>query len=202
MKKYVIGIVASMIIGNAIAIAQENQAEEAPEQNWGKICFNTGQDENCNVRYTLYTQQGQLVVGVNLATRKGSVNRRIFQVVVPSWRSIPPGIKMQIDDGKENILAYSACLPNRCHAELPLSDELLQALKQGGKINFVSTNFRNKQNAVSVSLNGFTKAYDGPPLKEDEVEAQQKKLEGALKKKAEETRRKLKEAQDKAKSGG
>ena len=174
----------------------------SPEQDWGKICFQSGEDENCNVRYTLYTKQGQLVVGVNLAIRTGSVSRRIFQVVVPSWRSIPSGIEMQIDDRTQNVLAYSVCLPNRCVAEVPLSDELLSALKGGSEINFVSTNFRNKRNPVSVTLDGFTVAYDGPALEQEEVEAQQRQLEDELQKKADETRRKLKEAQEKAKSGG
>ena len=199
-----IAVAGGILCASALSASAQTSsgASSNPEQKWGKICVQSGGGENCNVRYTLYTQQGQLVVGVNLATQTGAVKRQIFQVVVPSWRAIAPGITMQIDDGNVNPLAYSVCLPNRCLAELPLDQGLLDALKGGKKINFVSTNYRNKENPVSVTLIGFTKAYDGPPLEQAEVEAQQKKLEEELRKKAEETRRKLKEAQEKAKSGG
>ena len=190
------------IIALAIITINVTNAQERPRhQEWSKLCATPEDSQSCNVRYNLLTKQGQLITGVNLITIKGTVNRRIFQVAVPSWRAIAPGIQMQIDDGKENTLAYSFCLPDRCIAEIPLSETLLSALKAGGDLKFVSTNFRNEKNPVSITLSGFTKAYDGEPLERSEFEEQQKKLEQELRKKAEETRKKLKEAQDKAKSG-
>ncbi|MEP0944257.1 MAG: invasion associated locus B family protein [Rhizobiaceae bacterium] len=170
-------------------------------QTWVKICSKIGETDVCNVKYDVISNTGQLITGVNLLQSKGQTNRRIFQVAVPSGRYIPEGIKVQIDSGNTNTLPYSLCLPDRCLAEIQLSEGLVKALKAGGELTLTSTNFRAAKNPVKVSLKGFTAAFDGPPLKRNEVENRQKQLEAELKKKAKETADKLKAAQDAAKSG-
>lgn len=192
---FTLASIAAGSSGTAV-FAQQN----AP--GWAKICTKVGENDICNVQYNILTNTGQLITGVNLLQSKGKINRRIFQIAVPSGRYIPQGIKVKIDKGKENTLPYSICLPERCIAEIPLTDGLVKALKGGGGIILTSTNFRAEPNPVNVTLEGFTSAYDGPPLKRDQVAERNKKLEEELKKKAEETRRKLEEAQEKAKSGG
>ena len=179
------------------ALAQ--QAPAAPQ--WVKLCSKVGDNDICNVQYTIQTPTGQLVTGVNLLQSKGSVNRSVFQVAVPSGRYIPEGVKVQIDNGAENTLPYSLCLPDRCLAELPLSDQLVRALKGGGQVTLTSTNFQAKKNPIQVTLSGFTAAFDGPPLDRSAAQERSKRLADELKKKAEETRRKLEEAQKAAKSG-
>ena len=174
-------------------------AQQATQQKWVKICSKIGETDICNVKYDIITPQGQLVTGVNLLQSKGKTNRRIFQVAVPSGRYIPEGIKVQIDNGKVNTLPYSLCLPDRCLAEIQLSEGLVKALKGGGGLSLTSTNFRAQKNPVKVTLSGFTAAFDGPPLKRNEVQDRQKKLEEELKRKAKETADKLKAAQDAAK---
>jgi len=176
-------------------------AQQTTAQAWVKICSKIGETDVCNVKYDVITNTGQLVTGVNLLQSKGKTNRRIFQVAVPSGRYIPEGIKVKIDNGKENTLPYSLCLPDRCLAEIQLSEGLVKALKAGGELTLTSTNFRAAKNPVKVSLKGFTTAFKGPPLKRSEVQDRQQKLGEELKKKAKETADKLKAAQDAAKSG-
>jgi len=176
-------------------------AQQVAKQAWGKICSKVGETDICNVKYDVFSSTGQLVTAVNVLQSKGKTNRRIFQVAVPSGRYIPEGIKIQIDEGKVNTLPYSLCLPDRCLAETILSEPLVKALKAGGGLTLTSTNFRAQKNPVKVTLKGFTAAFDGPPLKRNEVENRQKKLEQELKKKAKATADKLKAAQDAAKSG-
>ncbi|MCJ8310556.1 MAG: invasion associated locus B family protein [Rhizobiaceae bacterium] len=176
-------------------------AQQTAAQTWVKICSKIGETDICNVKFDVITNTGQLVTGVNLLQSKGQTNRRIFQVAVPSGRYIPEGIKVQIDNGNTNTLPYSLCLPDRCLAEIQLSEGLVNALKAGGELTLTSTNFRAVKNPVKVTLKGFTAAFDGPPLKRNEVEDRQKQLEAELQKKAKETADKLKAAQDAAKSG-
>lgn len=191
---------AAVLAAGLIGFSGPASAQTASGPQWAKICSKVGGSDICNVQFNVLTAQGRLVTGVNLLTSKGEVNRSIFQVAVPSGRYIPEGIKMKIDDGKENTLPYSLCLPDRCIAEVGLSDGLVKALKAGGKISLASTNFRSQKNPVNVTLTGFTAAYDGPPIKRDELASRQKKIEEELKKKAEEAEKRLKEAQDAAKS--
>lgn len=187
---------AGILLLSNVASAQQRQ-----QPQWQKICSKVGESDICNVQYNVVTSQGQLITGVNLLTSKGKIKRRIFQVAVPTGRYIPQGVKMKIDDGKENTLPYSICLPDRCIAEVGLSDGLVKALKNGGSIRLTSTNFRSQKNPVNVTLKGFTSAFDGPPIKRAELEGRKKKLAEELRKKAEETANKLKAAQEKAKSG-
>ena len=67
-----------------------------------------------------------------------------------------------------------------------------------------AVNFQNKPNPIKISLDSFATAYDGPGIKQSELEDQNKKLEDAITKKKEDFAKKLKEEQDKAKaaSGG
>ncbi|EFL90342.1 invasion associated locus B family protein [Ahrensia sp. R2A130] len=191
---------AAMSLAVAFAApASAQQAQQAP--TWAKICSKVGETDICNVQYSIVTNTGQLVTGVNLLQSKGATSRRIFQVAVPSGRYIPEGIKVKIDNGKENTLPYSLCLPDRCLAEIPLSEGLVKALKGGGEVTLTSTNFRAQKNPVKVSLNGFTASFDGPPLKRDEVQNRNQKIGEELKRKAKETADKLKAAQEAAKSG-
>ncbi len=188
--------------GMTLSAPQAHAQQAAPSPSWAKICSKIGENDICNVQYTIVTGTGQLVTAVNLLQASGQTKRRIFQIAVPSGRYIPQGVTVKIDNGKANTLPYSICLPDRCLAEVQLSAGLVKALKGGGNIVVTSTNFRSQKNPVNVSLKGFTASYDGPPLKENEVQGRNKKLQEELKKKADETRQKLKDAQDKAKTGG
>jgi len=184
----------------AMLVSSPQAAAQSAGPSWVKICSKIGETDICNVQFSIVTNTKQLVTSVNLLQSKGKTKRRIFQVAVPSGRYIPEGIKVQIDKGKVNTLPYSLCMPDRCLAEIQLSESLVKALKKGGELTLTSTNFRAQKNPVKVTLKGFTAAYTGPPLKRDEVTNRNKALEDALKKKSLETAAKLKAAQDAAKA--
>ncbi|MEL6750591.1 MAG: invasion associated locus B family protein [Pseudomonadota bacterium] len=186
----------------ALAATQVAAQQQQGGPGWAKVCSKAGENDICVVQYNLVTPTNQLVTGVNLLTSKGTTNRRLFQVAVPTGRYIPQGVKMKIDAGPENTLPYAICLPDRCTAEIPLDDRLVAALKGGGELTLTSTNFRAQSNPVKVSLSGFTAAFDGPPLKQNEVDSRNKEIADELKKKADAARQKLLDAQEKAKTGG
>ena len=194
------GIVPALMMSAGVAATTPAHAQNT-QQQWVKICSKIGETDICNVKFDIVTNTGQLVTGVNLLQSKGKTNRRIFQVAVPSGRYIPEGIKVKIDNGKENTLPYSLCMPDRCLAEIQLSDGLVKALKGGGELSLTSTNFRAQKNPIKVTLKGFTAAFDGPPLERSAVQDRQKKLQEELQKKAKETAEKLKAAQEAAKTG-
>ena len=198
MLRHAVLTALALGLASTVPAAAQQRAPAAPE--WVKLCSKVGENDICNVQFTIQTPTGQLVTGVNLLQSKGAVNRSIFQVAVPSGRYIPEGVKVQIDGGRENTLPYSLCLPDRCLAEIQLSDALVKALKGGGQMTLTSTNFQAKKNPINVTLSGFTAAYDGPPLDRAAAQQRSQRLADELKKKAEEARNKLKEAQDAAKS--
>jgi hypothetical protein len=114
---------------------------------------------------------------------------------------VPPGIVMQIDGGKGVKLDYAVCLPDKCTAELPLTDALLASLKKGTDVVFTSINFRRAPNPIKISLSGFTGIYDGEAISQSKLAESQRSLQEGMQKKAEEARKKLEDAQKAAKAG-
>ena len=193
---------AASILATGLAtslVSQPANAQAARSNGWFKACSDQGESKICNVQYQAVAANGQVITSLNLAEITGKVERRVFQITVPTGRLIPPGIQLQVDDKKATALPYAFCAPRTCAAEVKLDDELVAILKAGGELTVTSINFQGKPNPIKVTLEGFTAAYDGPPIKQDELQSKQKELEEELRKKAEETRKKLQEAQDAAK---
>lgn len=193
---------AGVLAAATVLAAAPAQAQQPPQNGWYKVCAKQEDNDICNTQFQSVAATGQLVTAVSLAEIKGKINRRIFQITVPTGRIIPAGIKVKVDDKKEVTIPYTLCVPQSCMAEVQLDDNLITLLKSGSNLSITSTNFQNKPNPVQVTLGGFTAAYDGPPLKRDELEQRQRELQEELRKKAEEQRLKLQEAQEKAKQGG
>ncbi len=200
LKKAVI-LAAASFFAAAIFGAPARGQQQPPTNGWFKVCSKQEDNDICNVQFQSVASTGQVVTAISLAEIKGKVNRRVFQITVPTGRLLPPGIKLKVDDKKEVAIPYAFCFPQSCMAEVQLDDNLVALLKSGKGIVVTSTNFQNKPNPVNVTLEGFTGAYDGEPLKRDELEQRQRELQEELRKKAEEQRKKLQAEQDKAKAG-
>jgi invasion protein IalB len=193
------GLAAAMVAFAPAAQAQD--AQNQPPRGWFKACSKQQDVDICNVQNIIMADTGQLMTGVSMIDIKGKVNRKVFQVTVPTGRMIPPGVGVQVDGGKAQKLDYVICFPDRCVAEAQLSDALVASFKKGQKLTLTSINFQNQPNPIDISLAGFTGAFDGPPLKESDLQDRQKKLQDFVAKNNEDFAKKLKEEQDKAKQG-
>lgn len=168
-------------------------------QGWFKVCAKQEENDICNVQNIVTAETGQLITGISMIEVSGKVNRKVFQVTVPTGRVIPAGVGLQVDGGKPQALPYAICFQDRCIAEAPLTDALVASFKKGGELTLTSINFQSKPNPVKVSLNGFTAAYDGEGLKQSEIEERQKQLAEEIEKRKKEFEDKLKAEQEKAK---
>src|SRR3954449_6900660 len=197
-----LAIMTAGVVGLLAAGLAPAAAEDQPKlpQGWFKACSKQQDIDVCNVQNITTAQTGQLVTGISLIELKGKVNKRVFQVSVPSGRLVPPGIGLQIDGGKVQKLDYVLCLPDRCIAEAQLSDPMVASFKKGQVITLTSVNFQNQPNPVKVALSGFTGAYDGPALQQSDIEDRQKKLQDFVAKNNEDFAKMLTEEQDKAKA--
>ncbi|WPE20280.1 invasion associated locus B family protein [Shinella zoogloeoides] len=174
--------------------------QTAPPKGWFKVCTKQEDNDVCIVQNLLTATSGQLITAVGLITVTGKANRKIMQVSVPSARLIPVGVQMQIDGGKAQKLDYAICMPDKCVAEVPLTDQVLASLKKGGELVLTSVNFQRAPNPIKISLEGFTGVFDGEPIEQSQLEERQRLLQEEMQKKAEEARKKLEDAQKAAKS--
>jgi invasion protein IalB len=196
-----LSVMAAGLVGflGAELPAASAQQQQIP-QGWFKACTKQEDVDICNVQNIVTAGNGQLVTGISLIELKGKVNRKVFQVTVPTGRLVPPGIGLQIDAGKAQKLDYVICFPDRCVAEVPLTDQLVASFKKGQSLTLTSVNFQNQPNPIKVALTGFSGAFDGPPLQQSDIEDRQKKLQDFVAKNNQDFAKKLKEEQDKAKA--
>ena len=203
----VVSALALVIGAAAPAVSFAQQASDAapagdaqqPRLGWYKTC--TKQDDNniCIVQNLIIANNGQLVTAVGLISLDGKVSRKILQVSVPTARLIAPGITMQVDGGKGQKIDYAVCLPDKCTAEIPVTDAMVASLKKGTDVTFTSINFRRAPNPIKISLDGFGAAFDGQPISDSKLAESQKSLQDSMQKKADEARKKLEDAQKAAK---
>lgn len=192
-------VVGLMAAGLTPSIAQQQPPQ--PPKGWFKVCSKQEEVDVCNVQNIVLADTGQMITGISLIELKGKVNRKVFQVSVPTGRMVPPGIGLQIDGQKPQKLDYVLCFPDRCIAEVPLTDALVNSFKKGTEMTLTSVNFQNQPNPIKVSLSGFTGAYDGPALQQSDLEDRQKKLQEYVSKNTADFSKKLQEEQEKAKAG-
>ncbi|MEP7455426.1 invasion associated locus B family protein [Phyllobacterium sp. SB3] len=183
----------------AAAVPASAQQQRAP-QGWFKVCSKQEENDICNTQNIVTADSGQLLTAVNLIEIKGKVNRKIFQISVPTGRLIGPGVGLQVNNAKTVKVDYAICFPDRCISEVALSDELLASFKKGNQLTLTSVNFQNKPNPINVALTGFTQAYDGPGLQQNELEERQKTLQDEVQKRQKEFEEKMKAEQEKAKA--
>lgn len=195
---------AAAVIGLGALSMAPAHAQNAPAapQGWFKVCAKQEDNDICNVQNIITADSGQLLTAVSLIEVKGKIAKKILQVSVPTGRLIPAGIGMQIGQNKPTKIEYAICFPDRCIAEAVLSNELIAALKKGADLTLTSINFQNKPNPLKITLNGFGAAYDGPGMKQSELEEQNKKLQDEMAKRKKEFEDKLKAEQEKAKAAG
>ena len=151
------------------------------EANAKQVCF-TGKDGRI--------ESGQPVVAAVLIEPDGEP-RKILRVTLPLGMSIQPGTRVIVDQGQPMNGPYVICFQNGCMADYEASAELVGKLKQGQNLVVQGMNGNLQPISLVVPLQDFAKAYDGPPTDPQVFEAQQKKLQEELQRRAEEARKKL-----------
>jgi len=163
------------------------------------VCSKQAENDVCVVQNITTAPTGQLITAVGLVQVSGKVNQNLMQISVPIARYLPPGVSIQVDGGKQTKVPYAVCLPDKCIAQVELTEEIINSFKRGAEAVFTSVNVQRAANPIRVSLSGFTQAFDGEPIGRVEKEEQTRAREDEIRKKLEESRAKLQAAQDAAK---
>ncbi len=183
-----------LIAGTAVAQQAAQQPEQPKQPGWRKLCGANPQSkkEVCAITRQLLASTGQVLAA---ATIQEAEDKKKLLIAVPPTMLLRPGMKVEIDGATEKALTYSICVPNLCFADLDIDDEYVASLKRGSNMVITTANQRNRPLNFTISLSGFTKAFDGPGEDPKQLREDKKKLQDELANKAEEARRKLIEAQ-------
>jgi invasion protein IalB len=191
---------AQQLSGDQPAAAQPGQSgSQLPVGDpklgsWIKLCApdqaNEGK-EVCLITQEVRTETGEFLASVSVQETKTAEGKRIVRTAVPLGTLIQPGIRIQIDEGKQAAGKYVICLPNACYAEMEIDDAFIDSLKKGNNLVVLVINNQGKAVGIGLTLVGFTKTWEGPPVPMEQLAQQRQKLQEELQKRAEEARKKL-----------
>lgn len=162
--------------------------------SWIKLCAPDQANDNqevCLITQEVRTDTGEFLASVSVQEGKTPEGKRLVRAAVPLGTLIQPGIRIQIDEGKQVAGKYVICLPNACYAEMEIDDSFVESLKAGTNLVVLVINNQGKAVGIGLTLIGFTKTWDGPPVPMEELAQQRQKLQDELQKRAEEARKKL-----------
>jgi invasion protein IalB len=181
---------------------QQAGAEQLPQlmySPWTKVCQKGQETDNkevCIIHKDGRLENGMPVVIAELLEKEG-IDKKILRVTVPFGMRLPPGTRIIIDQATPTSAPYAFCLQFGCIAEYDASGDMVAQMKKGQMLTVQAINLNNQPISLPLPLTDFAKALDGPPIDPKALEAQQKKLQEELQKRAEEARKKL-EAQQPA----
>jgi invasion protein IalB len=157
------------------------------ESAWVKLCTKEGQAEAsrvCLVRYEgLEPKTGAVLIAAAVRTVEGQDKVHLL-VNVPTSRSlvIPSGAQIKIDDGEPVQLQYSVCLPSNCQVQMEVSKDMLAKMRKGRQLFVAAMNAQGQTIAFPISLAGFSKTSDGPPVDNAAYQAARAQMHEAARK--------------------
>jgi invasion protein IalB len=136
-----------------------------------KVCF-TGKDGR--------VETGQPVVAAVLIEPEGEP-RKVLRITLPLGMSLQPGTRVIVDQGQPMTAPYVICFNNGCMADYEASDALILTMKKGQGLVVQGINGAGQAISLVLPLSDFAKAYDGPPIDQEELkrrdEEERKKFE-------------------------
>ena len=157
------------------------QPGQTPDPNAKQVCF-TGKDARI--------ESGMPVVAAVLIEPEGQ-ERKILRVTLPLGMQLVHGTRVIIDQNQPLTAPYVICFTNGCMADYEANADMVSKMKKGQGLVVQGINSTGQPISLSLPLADFAKAYDGPPTDPKEFEAQQRKLQDELQRRADEARKKL-----------
>ena len=173
------------------APAQPNQQNaDTPQPDWVKLCSENPENKQrvCVVTRERRAATGQLLAAVSI---REMGDKKILVTAVPPGMLIKPGLQVQIDGANATKSGYSICFPNLCFAEAEINADYITSMKGGSNLVVTTLNQQGKPVNFDISLAGFTASYDGEAIDPAQLQAEQKKLQDELAKKAAAARQQL-----------
>jgi invasion protein IalB len=190
---------------------QQAPAQQAPAQHaepqlifspWVKLCNKDADPKAKRVCVTVKdgrVESGLLVVSVAIIEMDGE-QRKLLRMSLPYGVALQHGTRLIVDQATPQTAPFVTCLPpvvppGGCIADYEATADLIGRMKKAQVITVQAIHMNGQAMSPQLELKDFAKAYDGPPTDPKVFEAQQKKLQEELQKRAEEARKRLESQQ-------
>jgi invasion protein IalB len=169
---------------------------------WTKFCLkgqpgqpaDPGAKEVCFTGKDARVESGQPVAAAVIIEPQGA-DKKLLRVTLPLGMQLAHGTRVIVDQNQPMTAPYVICFTNGCMADYEASADMIGKMKKGQGLVIQAINTTGQPISLVMPLNDFAKAYEGPPTDPKEFEAQQKKLQDELQRRADEARKKLESQQ-------
>jgi invasion protein IalB len=138
------------------------EASAAPQPGWVARCASASREAplECAIEETaVLTKTGQLIVLVNIRVAS-DIRAPTALVQLPLGLNLPAGVKLQVDDGQMIDLQIQTCENRGCYGSVPISPDLLNALRSGKQLKVSFQNLGKETITIPLPLTDFAAAYD------------------------------------------
>lgn len=152
-------------LGLALAHTPAQAQQEQKFRDWTMLC-EQGKDnkKRCILTQTLKAPDGKneiLKTSVGYFGKDGKEPALV--ITAPLGIALRPGVGIQIDEGQKARIPFERCHTNGCLAGLPMTPELIQALKKGSKLHAEIFLAPGQSRTLDLSLSGFGNGFDAMP---------------------------------------
>jgi invasion protein IalB len=145
------------------------------EEGKGKqVCF-TGKDGRI--------ESGQPVIAAVVIETEGEA-KKVLRVTLPLGMQMVHGTRVIVDNNKPQQSPYVVCFQNGCMSDYEATPELIGAMKKGQNLIVQAINSNGAPLTLPLPLADFAAAYEGSPTDPKVFEANQKKLQEELQRRA------------------
>ena len=117
-----------------------------------------------------------------------------IMVMLPLQSALRAGALVKLDDKESIKLVYTICDRAGCYAESAIEPAMIDQMKSGKQIAFAGMDVTSRTLAIPITLEGFAKAIDGPPIPMQSYVEQQHKIAEIINARLAELRKKQEEA--------
>ena len=133
--------------------------------DWELRCVKVpeGQQEPCQIYQLLNDDSGNSVAEINLFELQGDNNIAAgATIITPLETLLTANMRIAVDGAKARVYPFTFCAEIGCFARIGLTGEEVAAFKGGQKavITIVPVQAPDQEVALSMSLNGFTAAFE------------------------------------------
>jgi invasion protein IalB len=169
---------------------------------WVKLCNKDADPKAKRVCVTVKdgrVESGLLVVSVAIIEMDGE-QKKLLRMSLPYGVALQHGTRLIVDQGTPQTAPFVTCLPpvvppGGCISDYEATPDLINRMKKARVLTVQAIHMNGQAMSPQLDLKDFAKAYDGPPTDPKVFEAQQKKLQEELQKRAEEARKRLESQQ-------
>jgi len=153
------GLAVAQDQGGDVPVLGANKAAAAP--SWLSTCQGPGRaaELECQMEQrAVISGSGQLIGSITIRV-PSQTRKPVLMIRGPLGLSLADGVTIDVDGATPQALPLQTCDAGGCYAGAPITDELLNAMFKGQKLNVTFQNLSKEPIKLPMSLAGFSATY-------------------------------------------